>query len=183
MASVLRIASRVAPRRLPATCTCSAPLRRTVAASPLFTPPSVHRQFSRTAMQLETIKRYTDDHEWVVLDTDTGIATVGITNYAQNSLGEVVFIELPEEGREIEVGESLGAVESVKSASDIISPVSGIIAEVNSELAEKPSLVNKDPEGGAGWIAKIEVGPEGLEGAADSLMDEETYIAFTTSKD
>ncbi|KAJ6261993.1 hypothetical protein Dda_2794 [Drechslerella dactyloides] len=176
--TTLRIASRALPRRLSACCS-GVPLRRTAFMPLAVTPPSC-RQFSRTAMRFDIVKRYTEDHEWVEVDTDSGVATIGITDFAQDKLGEVVYIELPHEGQEIEAGESLGAVESVKSASDVISPISGIIANVNSALEKKPALLNKDPEGEEGWIAKLDVVPEEVERVAEELMDDEAYKSFTT---
>jgi len=101
-------------------------------------------------------------------------ATLGISNYAANSLGDVVYIELPETGLEVNAGEAIGAVESVKSASDILSPVGGKVVEVNNELQDKPGQLNKDPEGAA-WLAKIEVEGE----AEGKLMSEQEYKAHT----
>ncbi|KAK6350204.1 hypothetical protein TWF696_006442 [Orbilia brochopaga] len=177
--TTLRVATRALPRRLSA-CSGIIPLRRTAFMPRVVAPPSC-RQFSRTAMRFDIVKRFTEDHEWVELDMDTGVATVGITNYAQDKLGEVVYIELPEEGAEIEAGDSLGAVESVKSASDIISPVFGTVSEVNAALQEKPALVNSSAEGEDGWIAKLDVTREEVERALDELMDEQAYTDFTTS--
>lgn len=106
------------------------------------------------------------------LTTPTG--TIGITAYASKALGDVVYVELPEVGLECAKGDAIGAVESVKSASDIMSPVSGKVTEVNEVLGEKPGTINKGPEG-EGWFAKIEVADMGeLEG----LMDGEAYDAF-----
>jgi glycine cleavage system H protein len=102
------------------------------------------------------------------------IATLGISTYAANALGDVVYIEMPETGLEVYAGEPIGAVESVKSASDILTPVGGTVVEVNEELQETPGKLNKDPEGAA-WLAKVEVKgkPEG------KLMTAEEYKAFT----
>ena len=99
-------------------------------------------------------KKYSKDHEWLELNDD--IATVGITNYAQESLGDIVFIELPEIGRLVKSGDQIGVVESVKAASDLFSPVSGEIIEVNNELQNSPQLLNTDPEN-AGWYMKIKI--------------------------
>lgn len=100
--------------------------------------------------------------------------TLGISEYAAKALGDVVYVELPEVGLEATAGDAIGAVESVKSASDILSPIGGTVTEVNSELEEKPGALNKDPEGNS-WIAKIEISgePEG------KLMSKEEYSAFT----
>ncbi len=99
-------------------------------------------------------KKYSKDHEWLELSDD--IATVGITNYAQESLGDIVFIELPEIGRLVKSGDQIGVVESVKAASDLFSPVSGEIIEVNNELQNSPQLLNTDPEN-IGWYMKIKI--------------------------
>ena len=99
-------------------------------------------------------KKYSKDHEWLELKDD--IATVGITNYAQESLGDIVFIELPEIGRLVKSGDQIGVVESVKAASDLFSPVSGEIIEVNNELQNSPQLLNTDSEN-TGWYMKIKI--------------------------
>ena len=99
-------------------------------------------------------KKYSKDHEWLELNDD--IATVGITNYAQESLGDIVFIELPEIGRLVKSGDQIGFVESVKAASDLFSPVSGEIIEVNYELQNSPQLLNTDSEN-TGWYMKIKI--------------------------
>ncbi|KAF3918117.1 hypothetical protein ABW21_db0209056 [Orbilia brochopaga] len=177
--TTLRTVSRALPRRL-SSCSGIIPLRSTAFMPRVVAPPSC-RQFSRTAMRFDIVKRYTEDHEWVELDTDSGVATVGITDFAQDKLGEVVFIELPAEGAEIEAGDALGAVESVKSASDIVSPVTGIVVDINTALAEKPSLINSSAEGEDGWVAKLDVMPEEVERATEELMDEKAYTDFTTS--
>lgn len=101
--------------------------------------------------------------------------TIGITNYAANALGDVVFVELPTVDLEVSAGDSIGAVESVKSASDIMTPVSGTIVEANNVLEDKPSTINKGPEG-EGWLAKIKVkDPKEME----ELMDADGYKKFT----
>ncbi|NJD30199.1 MAG: glycine cleavage system protein GcvH [Chloroflexi bacterium] len=109
--------------------------------------------------------RYTKDHEWVRLDGDT--ATVGVTQYAADQLGDVVFVDQPEVGRTVEQFAAFGVVESVKAVSDLYAPVSGEVAEVNPELAVKPELVNSDPYG-AGWMIKVKVAdPSQFEGLLD----------------
>jgi glycine cleavage system H protein len=113
-------------------------------------------------------RRYTKSHEWLTVDGKT--ATVGITDFAQSQLGDVVFMELPAAGRKLDVGETFGVVESVKAASDLYSPVAGRITAVNDKLAAHPELVNTDPYGD-GWILKVELSGE-LPG---DLMDEATY--------
>ncbi len=97
-------------------------------------------------------KKYSKDHEWVFIANQ--IATVGITNYAQESLGDIVFIELPEIGKYIKMGDQVGVVESVKVASELYSPVSGKIIEINNELTRTPQLLNTDPEN-TGWYMKL----------------------------
>src|SRR5260221_6142476 len=113
-------------------------------------------------------RRYTKSHEWLSVDGKT--ATVGITDFAQSQLGDVVFLELPAVGRKLAAGESFGVVESVKAASDLYSPVSGRIAAVNEKLAAHPELINSDPYG-EGWILKVELAGELPEG----LLDEASY--------
>lgn len=103
---------------------------------------------------------YADSHEWVKVDGD--IATVGITDYAQHALGNIVYVDMPEVGDEVEAGEDFGAVESVKAASDLISPVSGEVVEINEELEDAPEKINDDAFGA--WIMKVKISgkPEGL---------------------
>jgi glycine cleavage system H protein len=116
--------------------------------------------------------RFTKDHEWIRLDGD--VATVGITDHAQNALGDVVFVDLPEVGRQVEAGEAIAVVESVKAASDVYAPVAGRVAESNAALAENPALVNSAPTG-EGWFFRI----EGVDAATvAALMDEAAYAAF-----
>jgi len=117
--------------------------------------------------------RYTKDHEWVRLEDD-GTATVGITDHAQEALGDVVFVELPKADREIVEGESVAVVESVKAASDIYAPLTGTVLEANELLADDSSLVNRDPEGEA-WFFRME--PSDPE-AFNALMDESDYETF-----
>ena len=111
---------------------------------------------------------YTKSHEWLTVDGKS--VTVGITDFAQSQLGDVVFLELPKPGRKLEAGESFGVVESVKAASDLYSPVSGRVAAVNEQLAAKPELINSDPYGD-GWILKLELAGE----LPTDLMDEAAY--------
>jgi glycine cleavage system H protein len=117
-----------------------------------------------------SILRFTEDHEWV-LTADDGTALVGITEFAQEQLGELVYIELPEVGAEIEKGEGIAVIESVKSASDLIAPVSGEVLEINEELDSDPGKVNEDAMG-AGWFIKVKLADEG---ELDDLMDEDAY--------
>jgi glycine cleavage system H protein len=117
-------------------------------------------------------ERFTRDHEWVRLDG--GIATVGITEFAQKQLGDVVYVELPEVGRKVVGSEAVAVVESVKAASDVFSPVAGEVAEVNGDLVGQPALVNEDAEGKA-WFFKLRVADAE---ALDGLMDRTAYEAF-----
>ena len=116
--------------------------------------------------------KYTKDHEWVRMDG--GVATVGITDHAQNALGDVVFVDLPEVGREVEAGEAIAVVESVKAASDVYAPIAGKIVEVNAALGDNPGTINSAPTTD-GWFFKIESSDPG---AMDGLMDETTYAAY-----
>jgi glycine cleavage system H protein len=119
--------------------------------------------------------RFTKDHEWVRLDG--AIATVGITDHAQTALGDVVFVELPEPGREVEAGEACAVVESVKAASDVYAPLAGKIVEVNGAIVDDPALVNRSPTEDA-WFFRIEpADPSEVE----AMMDEGAYAAFVES--
>ena len=115
---------------------------------------------------------YTKEHEWVRVEGDTG--TVGITDFAQGQLGDIVFVEVPEAGRQVEKGGEAAVVESVKAASDVYAPVAGEVTEGNAALSDEPSLVNSDPEG-EGWFFKLRLSDTTqLEG----LMDAQGYQAF-----
>ena len=116
--------------------------------------------------------RFTKDHEWIRLEG--AIATVGITDHAQTALGDVVFVELPEPGREVEEGEACAVVESVKAASDIYAPLEGKIVEVNDAIVDDPALVNRSPTEAA-WFFRMEPADPSAIGA---LMDEGAYAAF-----
>lgn len=116
--------------------------------------------------------RYTRDHEWIRLDGAVG--TVGITDHAQSQLGDVVFVELPEVGREVEKGEEAAVVESVKAASEVCAPVAGAVVAVNGALEGAPGTVNEDAEGN-GWFFKLKVADLG---ETEALMTEEQYTAF-----
>ena len=113
---------------------------------------------------------YTETHEWVAVQDS--VATIGITDFAQAQLGDVVFLELPRVGKLLEAGDTFGVVESVKAASDLYSPVSGTVKEVNGELAKAPEKVNEDPYGG-GWMILL----EGLDKGSE-LLDEAGYEGF-----
>jgi glycine cleavage system H protein len=118
------------------------------------------------------MRYYTDEHEWIEVEGD--IATVGITEYAQGQLGDIVFVELPEIGAMIQQGKDAAVVESVKAASDVYAPITGEITEVNPALEEDPALVNTSPEED-GWFFKMTIAAEA---ELDALMDEDGYKAF-----
>ena len=118
--------------------------------------------------------KYTEDHEWIKLEGD--IATVGITVHAQDALGDVVFVELPEVGATLAQKDAAGVVESVKAAADVYMPVSGEVTEVNEALRDDPSLANSDPLG-AGWFFKVKLSDASQ---LDALMDETSYTSFST---
>ena len=117
--------------------------------------------------------RYTSDHEWVRLEDD-GTLTVGITDHAQEALGDIVFIELPVIDRDVAEGESCATVESTKAASDVFAPMAGRIAEINESIVEDPGLINRDPQG-EGWFWRMEPADDDI---FESLMDEEAYQAL-----
>jgi glycine cleavage system H protein len=115
---------------------------------------------------------FTEDHEWIDVDGDVG--TVGISDYAQGQLGDIVFVDVPEEGKRLGKGDEAAVVESVKAASDVYSPVSGTVIEGNAALADDPSLVNTDPEA-EGWFYKITLSDPS---EVEALMDETAYESF-----
>jgi glycine cleavage system H protein len=122
-------------------------------------------------------RKYTKEHEWIKVSGDTG--TVGITDYAQHALGDVVFVELPKVGAKLAANQSLGTVESVKAVSEIYSPVSGEVTEINGTLANAPETINQDPHGAA-WLIKIKLSnPAKLGG----LMDAAAYQAYIAEKE
>ncbi len=116
--------------------------------------------------------RFSKDHEWVSLEGE--VATIGITAYAADQLGDIVFVELPAAGKAVKSGEALAVVESVKAASDVFAPLSGEVTAVNPELAENPQTVNDAPEAG-GWFVKLKLANPG---EVDTLMDRDAYEAF-----
>jgi|SRR5689334_13228184 glycine cleavage system H protein len=118
------------------------------------------------------VERYSKDHEWIRVED--GIAIVGITDHAQQQLGDIVFVEVPEPGRQAKQGEPVAVVESVKAASDVFAPVSGEVIEANAAIATQPALVNEDAQGKA-WFFKLKISnPAEL----DTLMDETAYLEF-----
>jgi glycine cleavage system H protein len=116
--------------------------------------------------------RFTKDHEWVVLEGD--VATIGITAYAAEQLGDVVFVEVPEAGKVVKTGDNLAVVESVKAASDVYAPISGEVVEGNAALSDAPETVNDQPEG-LGWFAKVKVANPA---EVEALMDRAAYEEF-----
>lgn len=117
--------------------------------------------------------KFSEDHEWVRLDGD--VATIGITYYAQNELGDIVFVELPEPGTTVSVGGDMATVESFKAASSVYAPVSGEVLEINDSLEADPGQVNTDPQG-EGWFVKIKVEDASV---LDKLLDEDAYKQLT----
>jgi glycine cleavage system H protein len=118
------------------------------------------------------IVRFTKEHEYI--RAEDGVAVIGITNHAQEKLGDIVFVEVPEVGRRLAAGEAAGVVESVKAASDVFAPVGGEVIEANAELVASPQLVNEDAEG-RGWFFKLRLDDER---ALEGLLDEAAYAAF-----
>jgi len=119
-------------------------------------------------------RKYSNEHEWVVVDGDT--ALIGITDFAQNQLGEVVYVDLPSSGDSITAGDTFGEIESVKSVSELFAPVTGEIVEVNDSLSDSPETVNADPHGD-GWMIKVVLSDAS---EVDALMTAEEYDAFVT---
>ncbi|OCC22976.1 glycine cleavage system protein H [Croceicoccus estronivorus] len=118
---------------------------------------------------------FTDEHEWIEVEGD--VATVGITDYAQGQLGDIVFVEVPAPGAKLEKGQEAAVVESVKAASDVYAPIGGTVLEGNEALEDDPALVNSDAEGD-GWFFKLTIADKG---ELDGLMDEAAYLAFVDS--
>lgn len=117
--------------------------------------------------------KYTEDHEWIRLDEDE-VATIGITDYAQEQLGDLVFVELPELDKTLAQGDEAAVLESVKAAGEVKAPASGTVVEVNETLGEDPAAINADPEG-EGWFLRLKLSDPG---ELESLMDEEAYKAY-----
>lgn len=124
-------------------------------------------------MQIPEDLRYTENHEWVRSETD-GTVTVGISDYAQDALGDVVYVDLPDVGRIVEAGETIAEVESTKSVNDVYAPISGVVASVNEPLMDTPELVNSDPFG-SGWFVTISPVDEAT---LEALMDGVAYTVF-----
>ena len=123
-------------------------------------------------MNITANLKYTTDHEWVSLDGD--VATIGITDYAQGELGEIVFVDVPTEGETVAQGEVFGSIEAVKTVADLLMPVEGEVIELNSALEDQPELVNNDPYGN-GWIVKVRIADAAQ---MEALMDAAAYQDF-----
>lgn len=121
--------------------------------------------------------KYTKDHEWIQVSGEIG--TIGITDYAQHSLGDVVFVELPKTGAKVKAGDVLGTVESVKAVSEVFSPVTGEVTDVNADLSTAPEKINQDPHRSA-WLVKIKLADPG---EAAKLMDAKTYTEYVAEKE
>ncbi|KAH7008794.1 glycine cleavage H-protein-domain-containing protein [Ilyonectria robusta] len=161
----------------------AAPVARALAprAAPL--ARAAFRPFSTSKLSLA--RRYTKEHEWIDLSADNKTGVMGISSYAAEQLGDVVYVELPEAGDWVEKGDAVGAVESVKSASDINAPIRLRVTHSNASLEEKPSTINNVPEddsAGGGWIAKVEVDEVGAK-EFEGLMDADAYKAYSEGED
>ncbi|PBP18206.1 porphobilinogen deaminase [Diplocarpon rosae] len=170
MASIARYLRPVASRLAASSCRNAAAWRS-----------SQLQQRAFSASPVAQVKKYTKDHEWVELSEDGKTGVIGISEYAAHALGDVVYVELPTTPMEVAAGDSIGAVESVKSASDINVPISCTITAVNDLLEEKPGTINKGPEddsSSGGWVAKVEVGEAGVQDL-EGLMDAKAYKEFT----
>ena len=119
--------------------------------------------------------KFTSDHEWILIENDS--ATVGVTQYAQEKLGDLVFVQLPKPGTVLQTGGAAAVVESVKAASDVYAPIDGEVTEVNQQVADDPTLVNADPAG-KGWLFKLKIADRSQ---LDGLMDEPTYRALVAN--
>ena len=124
-------------------------------------------------MRFPTNLQYTKDHEWLQVDGKT--ATIGITDHAQSSLGDIVYVDLPKIGRELKVHETFGVVESIKAVSDLYAPVAGKVTEVNSALIEDPAQITRDPQGAA-WMIRID-----MSATPDGLMDASSYEKYVST--
>jgi glycine cleavage system H protein len=189
MASIARMPRPVALRLKTKQIRC-APISRIPAAVRTFSATSIGKYpryknyYINPLAKIVIVKAkyYTQDHEWIELSQDKKTGTIGISDYAAHALGDVVYVELPIVPLEAAAGDAVGAVESVKSASDINSPISCTIVGVNSFLNDKPGTINIAPEAdgeGGGWIAKVEVGVAGVTDL-EKLMDENAYKEFVS---
>ncbi|KAL9976339.1 hypothetical protein ACROYT_G013629 [Oculina patagonica] len=166
MAGLVRRASAILPQL------CNLSSKRAVLCSSNFQS----KRLLHVARQLLAERKYTEKHEWI--SVENGIGTVGVTDYAQRQLGDIVYVQLPDTGDNVSEGDNFGALESVKAAADIYAPVSGMVHEINSTLESEPELVNKDPYG-EGWLIKIKL-EDDLPG---DLLSEEQYHELPEVKD
>ena len=118
--------------------------------------------------------RFSKEHEWVAVDTDSGVATIGISDYAAGELGDIVYLELPPEGQEVTVTETMGTIEAVKTVADLFAPVSGVVTAVNTALEDNPEIVNTSPFE-EGWFVKLKINNAG---ELDALMSYDEYKAM-----
>lgn len=125
-----------------------------------------------------TDRKYSKEHEWALVE-DTGLVVVGITDFAQDQLGDVVYVELPSSGTQVDQFEKMGEIESVKAVSDIFTPIGGQIVEINGDLEGQPELVNDDPTG-AGWMVKVRT--DNVDAELSNLMSAEEYESFLESE-
>jgi len=163
---------RVVPRSSPSPTSLHLCLSSTPSLQLRTSPRALHTS------SLLTSKRYTKRHEWAEV-TGSGQARVGLTQYAAQALGDVVYAELPEEGRQVARGEEVGAVESVKAAREVYSPLTGKVLEANGEVEEKPGLVSSSPEG-RGWLFSLEVEEAG---EVEAMMDLQQYTDYLRSQE
>jgi len=146
---------------------------RVLGMSAVTTPEPLQGRYTRNDMPYPADYKYTKEHEWLKIDGNTGV--IGITDYAQNSLGDIVFVELPKVGQEITAGQTFGSVESVKAVSDLFAPVSGTVTEVNQALNTTPEQVNKDAN--ATWMIKVTLKDSGEANKLLSAADYEKFVA------
>jgi len=171
LSSLSRLATRSTPASPLVTFNAAAATANFPAAS------SPLRRCFATSSSAWAERRFSEKHEWVVI-TD-GVGVVGVSNYAQEALGDIVYAQLPEIDAELEAEEECGALESVKAASEVYTPVSGVVIEINEGLAENPGVINASPYAD-GWLFKLKVSNEA---ECDALMDDAAYEAFLASQD
>ena len=141
----------------------------------LSTPLKTNKSFSYFVLSRNFSKYFVKSHEWISIEK--GVATLGISDYAQSELGEIVHVDLPKIGDKFKSGDSIGAVESVKTAADIYAPVEGVIGEINDKLGKTPSLLNSHAES-QGWLVKMKVEEEKVQGELSKMMNEEQYQIY-----
>jgi glycine cleavage system H protein len=141
----------------------------------LSTPLKTTKSFSYFVLSRNFSKYFVKSHEWISIEK--GVATLGISDYAQSELGEIVHVDMPKIGDKFKSGDSIGAVESVKTAADIYAPVEGVIGEINDKLGKTPSLLNSHAES-QGWLVKMKVEEEKVQGELSKMMNEEQYQKY-----